>query len=193
MTTNKPDIYIGEITEVLDPHLYRIKFTVPGVIEEAEALPFRGEIDEPKKGDIIYLRELDPLYGSIYLYSKLKENDFIGFRALGYAIDIQDSGITISKASHGDDDSEHPSPEAFIKIDSGGNIEISNQNIKITGDSKVDITSGNVTISGSNVTITGGNCKMTGTANTDMNGPFCGLKNCVFSGAPHSGSQVSGT
>ncbi len=66
-----------------------------------------------------------------------------------------------------------------------GKVKIETQNCEVKGnDIKVD---------GSTVTITGGTLKTQGASNTDLNGPFNAIKACPFSGAPHCGSQVSGT
>ena len=73
--------FIGVIAKVLDPDLYTIEVDIPGENERLSAFPFRGEVDEPRVGDVVFLRELDPIYHSYYLYEKLKENDFIGIRA----------------------------------------------------------------------------------------------------------------
>lgn len=56
-----------------------------------------------------------------------------------------------------------------------------------------NIEGSDVTVKGSNVTITGGTLKTKGMSNTDLQGPFNAIKACPFSGAPHCGSQVSGT
>jgi len=92
----------------------------------------------------------------------------------------------------------------------GGNrlkLRVNKAEISINreGDDKVIIDSGNgnameinaesgaITINGGNVTITGGNLKVSGTPNADLQGPFCSLSNCLFTGSPHRGSEVSGT
>ena len=51
----------------------------------------------------------------------------------------------------------------------------------------------NITVNGTNVEIKGGNLKTKGQASTDLQGPYNPIKVCPFSGAPHCGSQVSGT
>lgn len=53
--------------------------------------------------------------------------------------------------------------------------------------------SSKVTVEAGDVTITGGKLNTKGMSNTDLNGPFNAVKVCPFSGAPHCGSQVSGT
>lgn len=66
-----------------------------------------------------------------------------------------------------------------------GKVNIETQNCVVKGnDIKVD---------GKTVTITGGTLKTQGASSTDLNGPFNAIKVCPFSGAPHCGSQVSGT
>jgi len=78
---------------------------------------------------------------------------------------------------------------------------------KIDGDSKVDISGDatieaggdalikgtDVTIDGTNTTITGGKCTMLGAVTPTGSGPFNAIPACLFTGAPHAGSEVSGT
>lgn len=210
-------IFTGTITEIIDPVLYQIKVNIPGIVEDILAFPMRGEIDEPRVGDFVLLRSLDPVFNSYFLYQRLKENDHIGFRSNGKMVDITPDYITIgifdpsieyNDVSQGD--KYRPEVTDWIKLDKDGNLDINlrtNSTIKIGGDSSIsvegnctmDITgdatvkSPNITVEGSTVTITGGTLITKGSSNTDMSGPFCGLKNCAFSGVPHSGSTVSGT
>jgi hypothetical protein len=74
-------------------------------------------------------------------------------------------------------------------------IEIKNDQINITtGKSSIKMKKGgDIEINGSDVVITGGNLTTKVTANTDTMGPYCALKFCPYSGAPHIGSKVSGT
>jgi phage baseplate assembly protein gpV len=69
-------------------------------------------------------------------------------------------------------------------------VETDTVNIK---SSTANIEGDTVKVKGSNVEITGGNLKVKGASATDLNGPFNAIKVCPFSGAPHCGSQVSGT
>lgn len=88
-----------------------------------------------------------------------------------------------------------------VKIDGNSSLEVGgNLNAKVSGNMEADVkgnmsvdVKGSTELSCPDVTITGGNLTVSGQANTDMNGPFCALKSCVFSGAPQVGSLVSGT
>ena len=177
---------IGTITKILDPDLYTVEVDIPGRNQELRAFPKRGEVDEPRVGDVVVLLELDPTYKSYYLYEKLKENSFIGIRSRGKMIKMTESELTIGifdPASEYNDKQEKdttPEPTSWIKIDKSGNI-----NIKTDG--KLGLT-----IEGS-AKITGGKLETKGTAGTDMSGPFNCIPTCPFTGAPHSGSIVSGT
>jgi len=195
----------------------------------------------------VFLRELDPIYHSYYLYEKLKENDFIGIRARGKKIWMKEDFIQIGiippdannskdakefpktvKGEWYDDKSgsdQTPSSTSWIQIDKEGNIEIemegagkvhitANHTVNIDGNLKVEIGgnaeikvggnltaevsgNGDIKISGStkltspDVTITGGKATIKGTATPDMQGPWCAVPNCIFSGAPHSGSMTT--
>lgn len=75
--------FFGVISRILDPDLYHIEVDVPGEDIKLRAFPKRGEVDEPRVGDVVLITEFDPLYHSFSLYEKIKENEFIGIRARG--------------------------------------------------------------------------------------------------------------
>lgn len=201
--------YTGTIIEILDPVLYEIKVDIPGVIQGVKAFPFRGEVDEPKVGDFVLLKCLDPIFQSYYLYQKIKENDFIGFRSNGKIVDITPDyiqlGIFDPSLEYTDTGDKNYRPEVtdWIKLDKDGNLDINlrsnskiiisgNSNIEITGNSNIDVT-GNTTLKSSKVKITGGVLEVSGFSSSDMGGPFNCIPTCPFSGAPHSGKTVTGT
>ena len=161
------ETYFGVIAKVLDPDLYTVEVDIPGEQERLKAFPFRGEVDEPRVGDVVFLREFDPIYHSYYLYEKLKENDFIGIRARGKKIWMKEDFIQIgiippdANNSAGaksfpdtvagewyDDQSgadKTPSCTSWVKIDKEGNIDIEMEgsgHMHITGDHKVEINGG---------------------------------------------------
>lgn len=168
--------YIGVISKIIDPDLYTIEVEIPEENMELKAFPIRGELDEPRVGDVVILRELDPVYHSYYLYEKLKENPFIGIRSRGKVVKMSVDDVTIGifdpsdeawyDANDGVDPT--PAPTSWIKIDSEGNIDVmaeGNQNINITGDSTVKV-GGNSTVEVSgNVQV-----KVSGDANVEVSG-----------------------
>lgn len=185
------EYYIGTVLEV--PEETKLKFEIyaeiPGITDRVKAFPGRDQLDEPVPGDKILLMCPDPILHSYFTYKKLKEDDFIGFRAEGKTVSITPDDITF-----GVDD------KCQIKMDNDGNIEIRAEkdlNIKITGDTKFDVTgnteiktSGNTKIeSTGNVEVKGISVKINGASNTP-GGPstagFCSLPNCLFTGGPHS-------
>lgn len=149
---NKDQYFTGTITEVVDPVLYQIKVDIPGIATSVMAFPMRGEIDEPVVGDFVLLRSLDPIYNSYFLYQKIKENDFIGFRSNGKYVDITPDYIVIgifdpsTRVTDLEKDGEEnkndnqeafyeahsevlhggfrPQPTDWIKLDKDGNLEI---------------------------------------------------------------------
>ena len=149
--------YLGTVLEVLDPDLYKIKIDLPGLSKEAEAFPMRGELDEPRPGDQVLVRDIDPIYHSFYLYSELKDDSFIGFRSRGKMVQITEEEIKVSifdpNESYEENEGEIPSEiKAFIKITKDGDIEVSNRDsdsgtvtINIKDEVKADI-GGGVTI-----------------------------------------------
>lgn len=228
------ETFIGVITKILDPELYQVEVDIPERNMGLNAFPLRGEVDEPRVGDIVFLRELDSVYHSYYLYEKLKENKFIGIRALGKKIKITKEEIEIGVYDMSDEswydasDGQISTPEctSWIRIDSKGNIKIEMEgsgDIHLTGDSsiKVDGSSGitvakdakvdisgnstitvsgdasvespNITVKGEKVQITGGQLTVNGSAAPTGQGGFCAVPACIFSGAPHIGTVISGT
>lgn len=159
----KGDIYYtGTIIEIIDPVLYEIKVDIPGIVSGVKAFPMRGEVDEPRVGDFVLLRSLDPIFQSYYLYQKIKENDFIGFRSNGKMVDITPDYIQlaifepdegnkawndISENGSSDDEGRtvggyRPEVTDWIKLDKEGNLSVflrANSKAVITGDSEVSI------------------------------------------------------
>lgn len=184
MNIPKIELFLGIIEEVVNRETFEIKFKVPGVMEGMKAVPLGRDLDEPVPGNIIIIMSVDPIYYSVNFYSKLKENNFNGFRCNGKFLDITPDYITLGV---GEDkqipDNENPEPTSYIKIDKDGNIEI---------ESKGDITvhSETCTIDSPDVKITGSKLTVNGTSlpSADGSGPFCGIPKCLFTGAPHTGN-----
>ena len=217
METPKIDFYLGSVHEVIDRVTYEITADIPGVAQEVKAYPWsRGEMDEPVAGNLIYLIALDPVYHSVYLYMKAKENDFIGIRSNGKMIDITPDYISMGvyETDITSKDWERPDlSKSYCKMDSEGNIEImatGNEKIEIKGDSEVKVSgnvkvevsgnadikvSGKTTIDSPEVNITGGKLTTPNGGNAIANGMggFCGVKNCIFSGVPHISNEISNT
>jgi hypothetical protein len=86
-----------------------------------------------------------------------------------------------------------------VKIDGNSEIEVGgNLNAKVSGNMEADVkgnmsvdVKGSTELSCPDVTVTGGRLTINGQASVDMQGPFCGLKNCVFSGCPQTGSLTT--
>ena len=209
MQTPKIDLLLGNVREVVDRLTYEITADIPGVATEVRAYPFsRGEMDEPVVGNLIYLISVDPVYHSFYLYTKVKENDFIGIRSNGKLIDITPDSIILGvyDTEKVSSDEEHPeSSTSYIKLDSSGNIEImatgdekvtisGSVSIEVSGDANIKV-SGKTTLDSSEVNITGGKLSTPngGDAVANGMGGFCGVKNCIFSGAPHVTNTISNT
>lgn len=187
--------YIGTITKILDKDLYTIEVDVPGYQVGLKAFPKRGEVDEPRVGDTVVLKEFDPVYHSYYLYEKLKENEFIGIRSRGKIIKITEDSIDIgifTEGSYYDDNtgkSSTPSLDAWVKIDKSGNIEVNagNSNVTLSGDSTVKI-SGNATVEVSGKTeaklMGGANIKAFGNVTLGGSGQLKVSGSCIPNGKP---------
>jgi hypothetical protein len=219
---NKLNFYIGTITHVENDPLGLLKkdklfheavVTIPGVAENVLVFPGRNQIDEPKVGDLVVVCSWDPVYNSYCTYEKLKENDFVGFRAHGKMVQINHDEITIGvfdeSETYKDDNVPDVSKLASMKMTKDGEINVhAKSDITVDADSNVTITikgNANVKVEGNadikvskstkltspDVTITGGKLTIKGQATSDMNGPFTCVKSCIFSGAPHSGSVTT--
>lgn len=214
METPKIDLYMGTIASVVNPQSYEITADIPGVAEGVRAYPFtRGEMDEPVPGNTIFLLSVDPIYHSFYLYTKFKENDFIGIRSNGKVVTITPDAIKIGVTSAGSvsDEVDPGLDVSEVSMDSGGNIKTmatgditidtaGNIDIKASGKMTVNISgsadinvSGSTTLNSPDVKITGGQLTVNGSAAPTGTGGFCGIPNCIFSGVPHIGNVISGT
>lgn len=153
------NFYLGIVADIVEKDevkktYHQIKADIPGIICGVNAFPLRGDCDEPKKGDPIILLGLDPDYNSYYLYWKLKENDFTGFRAYGKEISIEEGKLVIRSYSEGEykDDEHEPGEEnSRIELDDQGNITIiankdanveikNNANIKVGNEADIEST-----------------------------------------------------
>lgn len=167
--------YTGTITEIIDPLLYVVKADIPGNKSGITAFPMRGEVDEPRVGDFVLLKCFDPVFQSYYLYSRIKENDFIGFRSRGKMVDItpdyiqvgiydpnNDEWNDVSENGTTDDEGRvcggyRPEVTDWFKLDKDGNLSVhlrSNSKIIIEGNSNVEITGNSDTLVKSNATVT---------------------------------------
>lgn len=213
METPKIDFYLGSVHEVIDRVTYEITADIPGVAQEVKAYPWsRGEMDEPVAGNLIYLIALDPVYHSVYLYMKAKENDFIGIRSNGKMIDITPDYISMGvyETETTSKDGERPDlSKSYCKMDSEGNIEImatGNEKIEIKGDAEVKVSgnvkvevsgnadikvSGTTNIDGQTLNINSGTINMNKKLPNPGSGPLNCIPSCLFSGVAH-GSNTAG-
>ena len=161
--------YLGVVTAVTpddddriknDKEWHEVLIDIPGVIQGVTAYPFRDELDEPKINDKVLVLDVDPLYHSYFLYRKLKEDGFIGFRSSGKMVSITPDEIILGVFGP-DDNDEYPEyaedeiPNcdpgddgsgdgfAYIKLTKTGDIDIRTKgknSIIIAGDDGSDIT-----------------------------------------------------
>jgi hypothetical protein len=181
------EVYIGTITKLLgeedgkDPDLYQVEVDIPERGKGFKAFPLRGEVDEPRVGDVVVLRELDPKYHSYFLYEKLKENGFIGIRARGKKIKITQDEIEIGVYKDDDswydtnDETEEPALDCFASI-------------KITDSGEVIIKANKISLEGENLSMKGGTLTLGAGAKalpSSKGGPFwCGGPIAPKAGTP---------
>ena len=154
-TTSKVQFYLGTVIGTKDfgedplglldkdSQFHECIIDIPGVVEGVKAFPKRGEIDEPKVGDLVFVTSLDPVYGSYYLYEKLKENDYVGFRAHGKMIDITHDAITIGlfdeSTQYKDEERPDCSQISHIILNADGTVDIHTAgNVTINNDTDIN-------------------------------------------------------
>lgn len=163
MIQGQANYYIGLVVAVSKDDDDRLKnekewhevlVDIPGIVQKVPAFPFRDELDEPKLNDKVLVLDVDPLYHSYFLYRKVKEDGFIGFRSSGKMVSITPDDITIGVFGP-DDNDEYPEykedeiPDcdpkddgsgdgfAYIKLTKTGDIDIKTKGkstINIAGD-----------------------------------------------------------
>lgn len=141
--------YAGTVVSVDDVVLYEITVDIPGIIDGVKAYPMRGEVDEPRVGDFVMLKCLDPTFQSYYLYQKIKENDFIGFRSNGKMVDITPDYIQLATFSGDYNDNNGHRPEAtnWVKLYANGDLEVDcTGNVTINSEGTLNIKSNTETI-----------------------------------------------
>ena len=181
MAKNMMNIMLGVVSKVEDPNKFIIKFTVEGLIEDCIAYPI-DTFDQPEVGDPIVLFGLENILGYSWMWQKQRHFDHTRLRHTNSVIEIKPEDINIITGSS----SIKMNKDGSIEIKSSSTINVESPDITVKGSSSIEVKS-------PDVTITGGQLKTKGTANTDTMGPYCALKFCPYSGAPHVGSKVSGT
>lgn len=186
---NKPNFYIGTITYVENDPLgllqkdklyHEAVVSVPGVFENVLAFPSRPNLDEPKVGDLVIVCSWDPVYNSYCTYEKLKENDFVGFRAHGKMVQIDNDkivmGVFDESTEYKDDEIPDTSKIAHLEMDKDGNITVhAAKNITVNGDADCTITiKGNNTVKiegNSEIEVEGNlNAKVSGNGDLNISG-----------------------
>lgn len=178
--TYKPDFYLGVVTgfkEGTEKEEHIITADIPGIATDIIAYPLGNAADEPKSGDNIILICLDPVYQSYYVYQKLKESNFIGYRSSGKMIDITPDSVTIGifdpEAEY--KDGERPETTSSIVIDKDNNITITGANISINvEDGSCDITADTCNIYSSECNVEADNVNLKGV--TKIEGDTIDLK-----------------
>ncbi len=171
------NFYLGVVSKLIgdtdeERIEYKIEADIPGVIKGIKAFPIRECLDEPKVGDPIILLGLDPDYNSYYLYWKLKENDFTGFRSSGKEISITPDEMVLrvykepdkENNKYKDNNKEPDILRSEVRMDKDGNIKV-----QAIGDGAAKI---EVNATGQNDITIGGACnvKIIGAAEVSVGG-----------------------
>lgn len=197
--------YFGTINKIINRLTYEVLIDIDGIVDKKPAFPFsRGEMDEPKVGDKVVLHNIDPLYGSMYLYTKLKEDEFVGFRSNGKAVEITPDYIEMSvfkfkDSTPGENESQDAHDEfgnwyTRVKMTKDGDIIISagkgkngNINISVYGDTNIN-TKGDTNISSDgNINIDSPKVTLKGLQSIPgVSGALNCIKVCPLTGVTHS-------
>lgn len=181
VNVNKDFNESSETGATLNPRNYQeIIASIPGFVENVKARPVSGLSDEPKIGDTVLLYCIDPIFHSLYVYQKLKENDFIGIRAAGKMIDITENSVRIAVYDSDLNYAENERPgeqnrkaalKASITLNDDGTIEVfSEKEIKFSTGTPVP----------DSIAPTDGT----------INGPFCSITKCPYIGLNHTGNTL---
>jgi hypothetical protein len=120
------EYFFGTIVAIPDSSdSFVVKVNIPKVFENLTCYPFRNSSDEPKIGDLVVIRDLDPEYHSYFVYEKLNENDFTGIRCKGKMIDLTDDSIKLGIFDEGDfSDGDRPGNTSWIELNEDGKLDI---------------------------------------------------------------------
>jgi phage baseplate assembly protein gpV len=89
---------------------------------------------------------------------------------------------------------EHASIKAnTASVEAEESAAVKAKEILVEGGGKVTVKSPEVIVDGADAKITGGKLTTKGTAVPNGQGPYCGLKFCLFTGANQTGDTVTGT
>lgn len=120
------DYYFGTIVNVPDTsNSFEVQVNIPGVMENLTCFPLRCGSDEPKIGDLVIIRDLDPEYHSYFVYEKLNENSFTGMRCKGKMIDFTDESLKLGIFDEGDfSDGDKPGNTSWIELNEDGKLDV---------------------------------------------------------------------
>jgi hypothetical protein len=157
--------------------MLQVQYGDPDDVQTSQLFPQSGEDTAPLKGARAVTLDLDGLLVTIGVWDGVESAVSPGEKKL-YALAAGDP----------------PTPLGSVYLKKDGSIVVTSSDG--SGNAKATVTmaaDGSVTINSQKITLTGGELDVNGTVTPGSSGPFCGLPNCIFSGAPHLGSKVEGT
>lgn len=198
-----------------DPNA-RVQLRCPGIWEDSSGTPLIESVGglSLKKGDIVFVDVSDgfenPLIigramGSLNSYGKelngtilwessdgshftvafVKCNKLEIYNSDGVAVVADAAAVSVKSST--------------LSLEIGDTYNRSSKTANIS-DETYNLSSQSATVSANSLTlesasakITGGQLEIAGKASLDMQGGFCGITNCLFTGAPHCGKTITGT
>jgi hypothetical protein len=89
---------------------------------------------------------------------------------------------------------EHANIKAnTISVEAEESAAVKAKTASVEAEEEVTVKAKKIIVDGADTEITGGKLITKGTAAPNGQGPYCGIKACLFTGAPHAGDTVSGT
>lgn len=195
--------FMATVQDVLADHV--ITFNVDTIADELqpppEAVPAMKLTRYPQPKDEVFIVQPDSNF-EIFLYWITPDEGW------DISLNYGDAFIRVQDANYNpdaDDPDGNPDYQILLDTSNGSTVTMTTDTIALHRDDGSDITlSGdNIQIKQGGHTINMSNSETQISANTTIQingsstpsggGPFCGIPNCLFAGAPHVGNTVLGT
>lgn len=163
-----------------DDEFARVKISCPDVWDKSDNSPLVESVGgiPLKEGDLVFVDISDGYENPLIIGRSTGSMNSYGKEVSGSLLFESSDGSKFSIAFVKNNKMEFYNSDGVSFVTDANSTEINVENLKIT------------TKSG---TVTGGEFTMKGSVTPEGSGPFCAVTNCLFTGAPHVGTKVSGT
>ena len=194
---------MATVQDVLADHVitFNVDTIAPDLQPPPEAVPAMKLTRYPQPKDEVFIVQPDSDF-EIFLYWITPDEGW------DISLNYGNAFIRVTDVNYdpdADDPDADPDYQILLNTSNGASVTMSKDTIALHKDDGSDITlngdsiqikQGNHTInmSQSNTQVSANaSIQISGTSAPTGGGPFCGLPNCLFAGAPHTGSTVTGT